>query len=1167
MAGEIIQNIDLRWDSKSAEHSLSDFGKNIEKHFNRMHFDPLKQFDKDLDKAKKNVEELTDIIEKNKGKTLKIGINDAEIEKIEQQLDLFRKKADAFTEANDGKVLSEEEDKVWKTLLDNIEKCEAKLNELNDTNVFTEDLFENTEQFKSLTGELEHQQNIVDALENSYDSMIGSMSMQEVETSIKSVNAKMDELDNKLNQYGKRDLVVDTDVIKEMEEALADLERKKAEILSSNELSLEFNHENLEKTLEELTSLEEKIAAVKNMMEKAKSVRWDESITYENIINEYNELVDVVDKLNERKEELERGEVKTQKAVTKTINVYKMLGDTVKRVFSVMGSHSSKGLNLTQVLRYALGIRSLYTLFNRLKSAAKEGLGYVANYSAPLKASLNSITSSFTMLKAAVGAAVAPLVQALAPAISRIAQLFVTAANAVARFFGALTGRKTVVQATLNQNAFNKAVGGSGKAAKDAAKDIKQSLAPFDDLNVLAQDTADSLDDMSGAGAGDGFNYGDMFEEAPVDNWLKDMWEKGDFTELGRVVGENIRDTLNSIDWDGTVKPMARKIAKSIATAINGFINVEGLGQSIGHTLAQALNTASEYLLEFSSTLDWGGAGRFISDILNSLFGEWDAGLAMEAINKWLHGLLQMLTTALLNTNWEELGFKIGEFFGRFDWVSIFAEVVGLIVVAIESLGELVLGGLLGFITGLLENIKEALGEDNPLSDFLQTIIDGLTKLKDWFTSDSSEVTGGLAELAEGFKVALEGIIGLGAAVGLWSLINHLKGVKTASGEAKSPLKELADTASASKSPWDNLTKGVGAFFDKLGTAAIIGSVAVLLGSLAEVISSITDLVQTMNDTNTSALEIFGLLLAILVPLGLAIGALVAFIPPTAAITLLAIGAAIDLIATGISKLVDSITNLITTPAQKIKELIDLLEQKGKSTVTKIKDISDQYRKTAGEIDADTKALKEALNGYFKEISESVEKYITGTGDSSIKTLFDNFKNWINDTFFKTIEDRFPIFENNFRAMLNNLIGYLQHFADAAASAADAVAESINNLSIDIPAWVPKYGGNSWHPDVSGGVRVSLPRLATGAVLPPNQPFLAMLGDQKKGTNIEAPLDTIVEAMQQALGNMNYNGGQEVVLNIDGTTLARLTIPNTLSELNRQGYNVRVLEGNKYGSR
>ena len=45
-----------------------------------------------------------------------------------------------------------------------------------------------------------------------------------------------------------------------------------------------------------------------------------------------------------------------------------------------------------------------------------------------------------------------------------------------------------------------------------------------------------------------------------------------------------------------------------------------------------------------------------------------------------------------------------------------------------------------------------------------------------------------------------------------------------------------------------------------------------------------------------------------------------------------------------------------------------------------------------------------------------------------------------------------------------------------------------------------------------------IPRLATGTVIPPNSPYLAVVGDQKNGTNIEAPLDTIKQAVRDVVG-------------------------------------------------
>lgn len=65
-----------------------------------------------------------------------------------------------------------------------------------------------------------------------------------------------------------------------------------------------------------------------------------------------------------------------------------------------------------------------------------------------------------------------------------------------------------------------------------------------------------------------------------------------------------------------------------------------------------------------------------------------------------------------------------------------------------------------------------------------------------------------------------------------------------------------------------------------------------------------------------------------------------------------------------------------------------------------------------------------------------------------------------------------------------------------------------------------------------------IPKLAQGAVLPPNKPFLAMVGDQKHGTNIEAPLDTIKQALAEVMANQGGNNG-DIVIQIDGREIAR----------------------------
>lgn len=71
----------------------------------------------------------------------------------------------------------------------------------------------------------------------------------------------------------------------------------------------------------------------------------------------------------------------------------------------------------------------------------------------------------------------------------------------------------------------------------------------------------------------------------------------------------------------------------------------------------------------------------------------------------------------------------------------------------------------------------------------------------------------------------------------------------------------------------------------------------------------------------------------------------------------------------------------------------------------------------------------------------------------------------------------------------------------------------------------------------------AIPQLAHGAVIPPNKEFLAVLGDQKSGTNVEAPLSTIKQAVMEALAQ----GSREPInvnLVVDGKTLARVVVPN-----------------------
>lgn len=116
------------------------------------------------------------------------------------------------------------------------------------------------------------------------------------------------------------------------------------------------------------------------------------------------------------------------------------------------------------------------------------------------------------------------------------------------------------------------------------------------------------------------------------------------------------------------------------------------------------------------------------------------------------------------------------------------------------------------------------------------------------------------------------------------------------------------------------------------------------------------------------------------------------------------------------------------------------------------------------------------------------------------------------------------------KGVINLVIGGINGFTGAIEDAVNFFVDGINVLIDGANALV------GWIPGVSSHVVPSLghldipdiPELAQGAVIAPNNPFIAVLGDQTTGTNIEAPLDTIKQALVEAMGTAG--AGQEIII-------------------------------------
>ena len=143
-----------------------------------------------------------------------------------------------------------------------------------------------------------------------------------------------------------------------------------------------------------------------------------------------------------------------------------------------------------------------------------------------------------------------------------------------------------------------------------------------------------------------------------------------------------------------------------------------------------------------------------------------------------------------------------------------------------------------------------------------------------------------------------------------------------------------------------------------------------------------------------------------------------------------------------------------------------------------------------------------------------------------------------------------------FKGIWNSIVIVVESAINIMIKGINWLISKLNTIHFDIPDWVPIIGGKSFGIHINPVAEVKLPRLATGAVIPPNREFLAVLGDQKSGTNIETPLATMIQAFKQALAEDGYSGANEAVLVCDKDVLGKVIYKLNKAEGSRIGVNL-----------
>lgn len=172
--------------------------------------------------------------------------------------------------------------------------------------------------------------------------------------------------------------------------------------------------------------------------------------------------------------------------------------------------------------------------------------------------------------------------------------------------------------------------------------------------------------------------------------------------------------------------------------------------------------------------------------------------------------------------------------------------------------------------------------------------------------------------------------------------------------------------------------------------------------------------------------------------------------------------------------------------------------------------------------------IKEAVN-FVVDIIGSVIAWIVDMASGIIRSL-SGIVDFIVGIFtgdwkkaWQGIKDIFGGFWDmivaDLKASINIIIDVINFFLAQGIRAINTMIGALNKLEFNVPDWVPILGGKNLGFQINTLPKYQIPKLATGAVIPPNAEFAAILGDQKKGRNLEAPESLIRQIVKEESGS------------------------------------------------
>lgn len=809
-----------------------------------------------------------------------------------------------------------------------------------------------------------------------------------------------------------------------------------------------------------------------------------------------------------------------------------LVGGKLQSAFSRVKSSAQEAFSpnrikrgLTTLIKYTFGVRSLFFLFRKLRKAVKEGIENLVQYESKTgsaskgvkstNAAISSLKTSLLYLKNAWAAAFAPIINAVMPLLTTLIDGIANAANYIAKFVGALTGQKIVLNAVKTSagdyaKSLDKDSSSADKAAKSQKK-LNDRLAQFDDLNVLGKD--DDSDSGSGSGNGGGFtpDPADMFtivgtgSAKSLVDMLKEAWENADFSKIGELLKDKIIGVLDYIlDHMGDIEKFLTKIASSIGTFFAGLLSDPNLFIKAGEVAGKLFNAIQSAFKTFLEKVEKIPLGKNLAKMVSKILSTVNFKQAGENINKALKILLNNVKDFFDDTKAEEVEKAIKDFFEGVDVgelaLTAVSAVLSIAKLTIKVISDLVVDA--GEDAGnkwwkeVTEGIKDTYdGKEITVTPTVDPKVEPVAALiESALYKIGSAATHAFEALGDLFGLKPSQIIaGLDAAVSSMKTFYTVIGWITGIIPAFQFLGTLINTIKESLQYLPTLAKIVGDDFCALVDTASVG--------IEGIVNAVKGFFTGLKDNFLTACDIIRL----------------------------GFGALVDGVVSGI----DAIVNFFKDSYDKGKQIGEAIVKFFTETIPNaVKTFSDGLSQKWTDIKTGVtntwNTIKSNIIGAVEGFKTTVETKINAF-KSNILGVWETVKSDTIQKFTDLKNKAVEIFngiKDAIKTPINGILGVVQSMVNKIIGAVNSIIDKLNslpNLQFKNPFNGQEYKLGFNIPKLG---TVTIPRLAEGAVIPPNKEFMAMLGDQSHGTNIEAPLDTIKQAVAEVVGN---NGSAEMI--------------------------------------